>query len=125
VRYAPRLDVKREEVRLTKQKRDLEAQFNRERELARAGVYSVAEAVELKQVHDAAVVQLDLELADRRSHPVPRATFTIEAADALVGVITLLRERTLPGAVLASGLRDMGITRVFIDNPRVEIEWSA
>ncbi len=125
VRYAPRLDMKREEVRLTKQKRGLEAQFNRERELARAGVYSVAEAVELKQVHNAAVVQLDLELAALRSHPVPRATFTIEAADALVGVITLLRERTLPGEVLASGLRNMGITRVFIDNPRIEIEWSA
>lgn len=125
VRYAPRLDVKREEARLTKQKRDLEAQFKRERELARAGVYSVAEAVEFKQAHDSAVAQLDSALGDLRSQTVPKTTFTIEAADALAGVITLLRERTLPGEVLASGVRDMGITRVFIDNPRVEIEWSA
>lgn len=125
VRYAPRLDVKREEARLTKQKRHLEAQFKRERELARVGVYSVAEAVELKQTHDTAVAQLDSDLGDLRSQTVPKTTFTIEAADALAGVITLLRERTLPGEVLASGVRDMGITRVFIDNPRVEIEWSA
>ncbi len=51
------------------------------------------------------------------------ATFTIEAAAALAGVIGLLRERALPGEVLAAGLRDMGLSRVFVDNPRVELEW--
>lgn len=125
VRYAPRLDVKVEEARLKKQKRELESQFKRERELARAGVYSVAEAVELKREHDAAATRLDLNLDSLRSHAVPSTTFTIEAAAALAGVVTLLRERTLAGEVLALGLTDMGITRVFVDNPRVEIEWVA
>lgn len=93
--------------------------------MARNGVYTVEEALDLKREHDEAVAALQAELSGLEALDVPSPTFTIEAAAALAGVVGLLRERTLPGDVLAAGLRDMGLSRVFVDNPRVELEWRA
>ncbi|MCU1621311.1 MAG: recombinase [Frankiales bacterium] len=125
VRYAPRDDVARERRRLTKQLQELDARFNRVREMGRNDLYSVGEVLEFKRDHDAAVAEVKAQQTALNSQATRAMRFTVSAAAALAGVVELLKERALPGDVLGAGLRDMGIKRVFIHGPRVQIEWSA
>jgi len=125
VRYVQPADQDRERRRLTKRLQELDARFKRERELARNGLYTIEEALSLKREHDDAVALVQAELDSLRVCGNEPRSFTIEAAAALAGVVDLLRDRSLPGDVLAAGLRDMGLTRVFVNHPRVELEWRA
>ena len=125
VRYAPRDDVAREQRRLAKQLKDLDARFNRVREMGRNELYTVEEVVQFKREHDAAVAEVNAQQTALNSQTSKPMRFTVSAAAALAGVVELLEERALPGEVLGAGLRDMGIKRVFIHGPRVQVEWSA
>lgn len=125
VRYVQPADRERERRRLEKRRRDLDARFKRERDLAAEGLYTVGEAVALKREYEVAVAAVQAELDRLMLREEQPGIFTIEAAAALAGVVDLLRERALPGEILAAGLRDMGLSRVFVDNPRVQLEWRA
>ncbi len=80
------------------------------------------EAVKVQHAEEAR--DLKSRLAALRQ-PAPQGAYVFTAAEALAGVIGLLRERKLPAEVLRAGLRDMGLVRVLADSPGLKIEWAA
>lgn len=110
--------------RRAQQLKELEARWRRTKEFGLRGILSADEVSTMKKTHDAEVQRLRAEglPQDTSSH---QNRYTFGAAEALAGVIGLLRERKLPAEVLRAGLRDMGLVRVLADSPGLQLEWAA
>ena len=123
VTYAPPAGAAEQGNAYRRQLRELEARWQRTLEFGLRGLMTADEVATRKRTHEREADELRSRLAALEQQ-VPRESYTFEAAEALAGVIRLLRERTLPAEVLRAGLRDMGLVRVLADSPGLQIVWA-